>query len=182
MPIDRTIYNYDATTYEYLSTGQADLSPADLEKEEPEEILMIPAYATQIQPPATIANQVAIFDEELQTWSVQQDYRGQTRYSTITRQPMVIVDIGPVPANTTATPPPENYVWNANSNSWVLSPELVAAATNADAKAKLIQIDIKSIRSLREWVSAQPDAPSWLLDHEEEAQTERARLDFSYED
>ena len=181
MPIDRTIYNYDATTFEFLNESEADLSPADLEKEPPEEVLMIPAYATQITPPATIANQVAVFDPDLETWSVQQDYRGQIRYSTITRQPVVINEIGPLPANTTATPPPVNHVWNANANDWVLSPELVAAATNAEAKANLIQIDIKSVRSLREWVSAQPDAPSWLLDHEEEAQTERARLDFSYE-
>lgn len=37
------------------------------------------------------------------------------------------------------------------------------------AKDELIAVDEKSIRSLREWLSAQPDAPQWIKDYETRA-------------
>ena len=45
---------------------------------------------------------------------------------------------------------------------------------NAVIDAELIQIDLASIRSLREWVASQPDAPQWIIDKENEAQSKRA--------
>lgn len=182
MPIDRTIYNYSATTREYLSIGEADLSPADLKKSDPIEVLMIPAFATPIEPPSTIENQVAVFDPELETWSVQQDYRGQVRYSTITRLPMVINEIGPLPENTTATPPPENYTWNQNEMDWVLSPELVAAANNAIVYQELKEIDLQSIAPIREWIAAQPGVSSEITTLEQQYIDKKAELDLAYED
>lgn len=44
------------------------------------------------------------------------------------------------------------------------------------AKVKLAEIDLASIRSIREWLAAQPTAPQWVKDHEAAAQTERAKL------
>lgn len=43
-------------------------------------------------------------------------------------------------------------------------------------KAKLAEIDLKSIRSLREWVVAQPNAPQFIKDYEESAAAERVKL------
>ena len=37
------------------------------------------------------------------------------------------------------------------------------------AKDELIAVDEKSIRSLREWLSAQPDTPQWIKDYETRA-------------
>ena len=45
-----------------------------------------------------------------------------------------------------------------------------------DAKAKLVDLDLKSIRPLREYIAAKPDAPSYLKDYETQAQTQRARI------
>lgn len=45
-----------------------------------------------------------------------------------------------------------------------------------DVKAKLAEIDAKSIRSMREWLTKQDDCPQWLLDYEAEAVIERKKL------
>lgn len=47
---------------------------------------------------------------------------------------------------------------------------------NAPMMAALREIDIKSIRSMREYIASKPDAPQILKDHETAAQTERAKL------
>ncbi|HOG16469.1 MAG TPA: hypothetical protein PLB96_03910 [Syntrophales bacterium] len=47
---------------------------------------------------------------------------------------------------------------------------------NVPIKAKLTEIDLKSIRSLRDWVAAQPDAPQFIKDYEAAAVAERAKL------
>jgi hypothetical protein len=54
--------------------------------------------------------------------------------------------------------------------------EMEAEKINAEVKAKLIEIDLKSIRSLREWVAKQPDAPQYLKDYEAQASEARAKL------
>jgi hypothetical protein len=51
-----------------------------------------------------------------------------------------------------------------------------AEKSNDVIKKALEDIDIASIRSLREWLIQQPNAPQFLLDHETQAQTERAKL------
>jgi hypothetical protein len=54
--------------------------------------------------------------------------------------------------------------------------EQAAAAAENEIKTALTAIDLKSIRSLREWLAAQPDAPQFILDHEAAAIAERAKL------
>ena len=46
----------------------------------------------------------------------------------------------------------------------------------AIARAKLKEIDASSIRSIREWVAAQPNAPQWVKDYEAQAAQERVKL------
>lgn len=45
-----------------------------------------------------------------------------------------------------------------------------------DAITKLTEIDIASVRSIREYIAAQPDAPKALKDKETEAIAERVKL------
>ena len=47
---------------------------------------------------------------------------------------------------------------------------------NATEKAALSALDIASIRDIREWVAAQPDAPQTLKDREALAVAARARI------
>jgi len=56
------------------------------------------------------------------------------------------------------------------------TPEQKAAELNALVKAALNEIDLKSIRSIRERMAIQPDAPKFLILHEAAAIAERAKL------
>lgn len=61
---------------------------------------------------------------------------------------------------------------------WPLPPtqaEIDAEATAA-AKAELVAIDLASIRSIREYLAARPDAPQHLKDRETAAIAARARI------
>lgn len=52
----------------------------------------------------------------------------------------------------------------------------MADKRNDIIKVDLIEIDMKSIRSIREWLVTQPDAPQYLLDYEAEAIEERKKI------
>lgn len=47
---------------------------------------------------------------------------------------------------------------------------------NAGIKQKLNDIDLKSVRSMREYISSKSDAPQFIKDHEAEAKAERDKL------
>ena len=53
---------------------------------------------------------------------------------------------------------------------------LAVLAAAEETKAKLREIDIASIRALREYVAAQPDAPKLVKDKEAEAAVERGKM------
>lgn len=48
-----------------------------------------------------------------------------------------------------------------------------AAKKAAEAKAKLAEIDLRSIRAIREYIAAKPDSPQEIRDRETEAVAER---------
>ena len=52
----------------------------------------------------------------------------------------------------------------------------IDAEQNAKAKARLVEIDIASTRSIREWLAARPDAPQFIKNHEAAAIAERAKV------
>jgi hypothetical protein len=47
---------------------------------------------------------------------------------------------------------------------------------NAGIKKKLDEIDLKSVRSMREYIASKSDAPKFIKDHEAEAKAERDKL------
>ncbi len=69
----------------------------------------------------------------------------------------------------------EYQEWLSRGNS-PLSPDPKPDNTRMEALAKLKEIDLKSIRSLREWLASQEGAPEWIKAREAEAQTERGKL------
>jgi hypothetical protein len=64
--------------------------------------------------------------------------------------------------------------WVAEGN--VVAPYVVPDTTVQDAKQELANIDIKSIRGMREWIAAQPDAPEFLQLLEASAKAERTKI------
>jgi len=69
-------------------------------------------------------------------------------------------------------PSPDHIYVNG---AWVEDVEKISAKENEAIKAKLADIDQKSIRSIREWIAKQADAPL-VKDYEAQAQAERAKL------
>lgn len=56
----------------------------------------------------------------------------------------------------------------------IIEPKLIADGANEIIDRELVAIDLKSIRSLREYVAAQTDAPQIIKDHEAEAISKRS--------
>jgi acetyl/propionyl-CoA carboxylase alpha subunit len=77
---------------------------------------------------------------------------------------------------------PENraIVADVIANYDTLAAEWEAAqakeAADSAVKAALASIDLKSIRSIREWLAKQADAPQFVKDHEAAAIAEREKL------
>lgn len=65
------IYHYSRKTGELLGESQARENPLESGK------YLIPAYATDVEPSEAGENEVAVFDETSQEWTIVADYRGQ---------------------------------------------------------------------------------------------------------
>tara|TARA_R110001606_G_scaffold141321_2_gene280484 strand:- start:15047 stop:15706 length:660 start_codon:yes stop_codon:yes gene_type:complete len=153
------IYNYDAEKKEYLSTEEAQESP--LEKD----VYLIPANATELSPPKTKANEVAIFDEEKQKWNNCEDNRGKTVYNILDRQSSTVDYIGEIKEGFTLIEPTSIYDINFFNGKWVLNKEtkleeLKDVINNEIIKLDLIeynvntyQTDSKSILRMRKALS-----------------------------
>ena len=96
-----------------------------------------------------------------------------------------------IPAHATEAAPPAEVAGKTRhfeGGVWVLrgippppalpvkTPEEIAAEEQAAVKAKLMEIDLTSIRSIREYIAAKADAPQILKDREAAAVAERAKL------
>ena len=57
-----------------------------------------------------------------------------------------------------------------------LTPEQIKAREVAKAQADLAALDLKSIRSLREYIAARPDTPAFIKQHETDAAVLRGKL------
>lgn len=134
---------------------------------------LMPSHYSETKPGEIPPNKNAFYDEAVKKWKIQNDYRGATIYNTATGQPAQC-DKFEIPAGYTLLPPGKNEMWNGAK--WITDPEKEKAATVAGAKAELIQIDLQSIRSIREWIAAQPNAPEILKQHEDNAKAKRAKM------
>ena len=107
------IYNYHPDCKYFYCESEADESPLE------PGVFLIPAHATNIEPPTCESNQIQIFNGT--SWNIIEDRRG-TYYSTQTQQ--VIENKNPLetPENSTKEVPPEvtegyKLTWN---DEWVL--------------------------------------------------------------
>jgi hypothetical protein len=139
----KTIYNYHPETRELLSTAEADPSPLE------EDVFLIPAFATDIEPPTTGLRQIPIFNEPTQQWSLVADWRGVALYSKTSGQ-RVSAALADTPESLSATElpkPSEVHEWDAGANGWTVSAAKVQAAFAVAKDAR-----IKAFRTEREVV------------------------------
>lgn len=71
--------------------------------------------------------------------------------------------------------PPSHAAQKWNGAEW-LARVLTQAEINEDAKDALVALDMGSIRALREYIAAQPDAPQILKDKDNAAKAERLKM------
>ncbi|ECA7579605.1 tail fiber assembly protein [Salmonella enterica] len=115
-----------------------------------------PANCTDIAPPDIPSSHIAVFDAETQTWSLQEDHRGETVYDTTTGNQVYISDLGPLPENVTSVSPGGGYKkWDSKAQVWMNDEAAEAAARLREAegtKNRLLQITSEKIAPLQDAV------------------------------
>lgn len=110
---------YQSASYEYVMQGIG--LPADSYADEPE----LPPVGQALRRSA-----------DGKSWEPVPDYRGQTVYSTETRQPQTVSQFGELPDNVTLLKPSTEFdVWNGKG--WVIDGEAQAAAAVKAAQSEL---------------------------------------------
>ncbi|AXE33994.1 tail fiber assembly protein [Chromobacterium phragmitis] len=128
----KTVYSYHPQTGEYLGVTIADRSPLDIE-----EVWLLPAHSTELQPPETDKHEAAVFKGA--SWAIAVDWRAVKLWSVDTMQP-VQARLGDTPESLKATeqPPPPFGLWRAGR--WVVDEvaqrAAVVALTGAEIAAR----------------------------------------------
>ncbi|EHD9481461.1 tail fiber assembly protein [Salmonella enterica subsp. enterica serovar Typhimurium] len=140
------IFNLRSDTNEFIGAGDAYIPPHT----------GLPANCTDIAPPDIPSSHIAVFDAETQTWSLQEEHRGETVYDTTTGNQMYISEPGPLPENATSVSPGGGYKkWDSKTQVWVNDEAAEAAARLREAegtKNRLLQIASEKIAPLQDAV------------------------------
>lgn len=124
-------------------------------------VYLIPGGGVTVAPPVVAAEQCARWIAG--AWEVLPDLRGRVYWmADHSRHEITERGIG-LPAGALDQDPPKTA-------------DELAAEDGEAAKAELAALDMKSIRDLRAWVAAQPNAPQTLKDREAQAVAARARV------
>lgn len=146
------IYHYHSETGESLGSSEARGDEKQTEIDGKTRYL-IPANATDIQPPDVAIGSVAIFADD--AWQIVEDHRGEVWYGAQGAETK-IKNLGPIPAGLTIDPPPPT------------------AAALAQAKIDELEASVTP-RRMREAVLTAAGTV-WLQDIEDQIVVERARL------
>lgn len=159
IPEPITIYQYHPVTSEYL-WSQEYAPPVGVG---------LPAYSTEISPPAVGENQVQIFSGE--EWSVVPDYRGQTFYRISDGSEVIIQNIGEVEEDLTSIPPATIYdTWQ--NGAWVTD---TVAAQDAELLSQIADLEKQvTQRRIREAILGLDNG--WLSGIEQQIETLRSQL------
>ncbi|EAQ1871534.1 tail fiber assembly protein [Salmonella enterica] len=138
------IFNLRSDTNEFIGAGDAYIPPHT----------GLPANCTDIAPPDIPSSHIAVFDAETQTWSLQEDHRGETVYDTTTGNQVYISEPGPLPENVTSVSPDGEYQkWDGKA--WVKDEAAEKAAQLRQAeetKSRLLQMASEKIAPLQDAV------------------------------
>lgn len=134
------IYHYDRSGV-LLGAGEAKPSPAEgLLPDGTPKAWLIPARATTIQPPRPGSGEVAVFNEENKTWSLQEDHRGASIWNTMTMENRMVTDLGPLPDGWTTFQPQDRFqTWDGSR--WTTDVEKLKDVVRSERNAKLAACD-----------------------------------------
>lgn len=110
--MNKTVYDYDPTTGEYKGTTTAPESPLE------PNVYMIPAHATETEPPQTGEHEAACWING--AWEIKADWRGTTWYDKATQEKHEIKNLDEEPDSnwTDVEPTNKDAIWNGTA--WVV--------------------------------------------------------------
>lgn len=120
-----TVYNLREDTQEFIGKGDAFI-PA---------FTGLPANCTTITPPEIKAGYIALFNAAKQKWTLSEDHRGETVFSTDNGRAISIDEPGSYPVGTT-TVAPEKAWQKWNGKNWIDDEGAEKTALIAEAHAK----------------------------------------------
>nr|DAT56572.1 MAG TPA: tail fiber assembly protein [Caudoviricetes sp.] len=121
----------------YVGQTSADLSPAEAD----DGIYLMPAGTIDAEPPKDKKGFIAKWTGV--EWEYIENHIGEKFYSTVTKLPLVISELGVIPEGYTAIPP-ESELCEWDGSAWVIPPEKMTALL-AEKRAQLIdEIDKKA--------------------------------------
>ncbi|AYL56230.1 tail fiber assembly protein [Citrobacter freundii] len=139
-----TIYNLSSSTNEFIGQGDGYI-PANTG---------LPAYSTDIAPPAEKDGFVAVFDFESGKWSLVEDHRGKVVYDINTGESITINQLGALPDDVVSIAP-EGHFAKWDGEKWVhdTDAEKTAQITQAiQQKESLLALAASKIAPLQDAV------------------------------
>ncbi len=124
------IYNYDPASGAFINESAADPSPFE------EGVFLMPAHATDIEPPACGEHEIPLFANN--AWTVKPDYRGVALFDTKNGTHASIEDIGVTPADkglTELAPLETPCKWDTKKQKWMDDLDAVKTKKCADLSA-----------------------------------------------
>lgn len=107
------VFNYDKKTKEFISQSEAIKSPLE------EDVYLIPANSTKLNPLDPKDGFAVCFDEENEEWDYIEDNRGKTVYSTKDKQELKVDYLGAIKTGYTFLKPKQFDKWDETCNSWI---------------------------------------------------------------
>jgi hypothetical protein len=127
------IHHYNATTGEYMSSGQPDTDPRNAER------WLVPAFATFDAPPPRTPTTWPFYRDG--SWSLLPDFRGRICYRTRTGEPVELAVAGCTPADlglTTEPRPSPRHSWV--DGTWTVTRELLHQERHDAAMAEFSRL------------------------------------------
>ena len=122
-------YLFDPGTKEYLCLYSPTPNPYYCPKKDPDSkpYMPLPPNVTDKEPLETKENQVTVFNEKTQKWTIKADFRNKKYWDKQTQKLNIITEINKVPANTWTDIEPDDgrKVWDEESNSWIFPIEIL---------------------------------------------------------
>ncbi|EIV2971409.1 tail fiber assembly protein [Cronobacter sakazakii] len=136
----RVVYNYDASTGEYLDSNEEYLQQG----------VGLPANSCAVAPPSVEAGSTALYQNG--RWQIVADHRGETVYSIKDGTAVEITAPGDYPADTTLLKPSTPYdVWNGKA--WITDVQAQHAAQNKAAEQERQSLLSAAQSSISIWQS-----------------------------
>ncbi|MFV8797145.1 tail fiber assembly protein, partial [Yersinia sp. LJYL362] len=123
-----TVYNVAPVTNEYIWKSEEYLPIG----------VGVPAHSYIDKPPVTSQGFAICRTAKGDGWEYIADHRGEMRFSTVTKKPLIITELGDYPANTTDIAPAEFEQWDGNK--WVSDEAARIAAIRQTAASKKAEL------------------------------------------